>query len=451
MKGLLLYWVVMLLQLILLLHASSAANWGSFSKGSCVLPGYRKYSSRLWNIKGDWESQCKGTSATVQGTYFSSPDKCVNRGLGGEWGEFYVLDSGCNPNWGSFQNDGCKGDGRRQFSSVLWSIPSGESWEKWCAQSWAVVDGVFFFQPSRCVNTALNIWGQFDVPDPCCGNGKAADSTTAPIHDQLRRRRLLATCAAAGGSGGIPPHDNNGFPRTPTDACDAFGADDFDADELAVYLIVTSPNAGRENQFQASGGSSGGLQSFDVYVPSQNSGLRFFPSSLGLSRGAVRSHTIKALAVPVMSASYLSGGNTIPSGSWYSISLQDNDAAAHPTRIIATSQLSGCCLTLGWENSTRTLYMGHVQPDRGASSQALQSGENLANHLRQQAQPFDGVTLTSGHIYHIGANSERYGGYGATGLVRANVLGLIGRNAIQIVVQFVNTTSGLVERFRLGS
>lgn len=446
MRVLFLCWII-----VLLLHArlATAANWGSFRRDSCVRPGYRQYSARLWNIKGDWGTQCRSMPATVQGTYFTNPDNCVNRGgLGGEWGQFYVLDSSCNPNWGSFRNDGCKGDGRRQFSSVLWDIPRGQSWEDWCSQSWAEVDGVFFFKPSRCVNNVLNMWGQFDVPDPCCGNGKADDSTTAPIHDQLRRRLLASTCAAAGGSGGIPPHDNNGFPKTPTDACDAFAAEDFDADDLAVYLIVTSPNAGRDFQFQASGGKSGGLQSFDVFVPSSSSGLRFFPSSLGMNRGAVRSHSIKALAVPVTSASELTAGNTIPSGHWYSVSLQDNDAAQHPARIIATSQLSGCCLTLGWDNSSRTLYMGHVQPYPQASSPALQTGENLANHLRQQAQPFEGVTLPSANIFHIGANSERYGGYGARGLVRANVLGLIGRNAIQIVVQFVNTTSGLVERFR---
>ncbi|MCO5562242.1 hypothetical protein L7F22_015868 [Adiantum nelumboides] len=460
MKGLVVYYSWVILQLtILVLQTTSAAHWGSFSKDSCVLPGYLKYSSKLYGIKGDWESGCQSMPATVKGTYFSKPDNCVNRGLRGEYGEFHVLDSNCNPNWGSFKDDGCKGDGRRQFSSLLWDIPSGQSWEDWCAKSWAIVDGVFFFQPSRCVNTVLNIWGEFDVPDPCCGNGKADDSTTAPIHDQLRRRRLLeapqrrhllATCAAAGGSGGIPPHDNNGFPNTPTDACDAFAAEEFDAQELAVYLAITSSDREQESQFKVSGGKNGGIQSFDVFLPSPSSGLRFFPSSLGLSKGAVRSHTIKALAVPMMSAGDLNGGNTIPSGRWYSVSLQNNDAASRPTRIIATSQLSGCCLTMGWESSSRTLYMGHVQPYRQASSPTLQTGENLANHLRQQAQPFDGVTLSSDNIYHIGANSENFGGYGANdGLVRANVLGLIGRNAIQIVVQFVNTRSGRVDRHRL--
>ncbi|KAH7429821.1 hypothetical protein KP509_09G067800 [Ceratopteris richardii] len=447
-----------LIVILLFLHISSltiwkvwAANWGEFKRDGCVLPGYRKYSARLWNIKGDWEKSCRSMEATVQGTYFRVPDNCVNRGLRGEHGEFYVLDATCDPNWGSFKDDGCKGDGRRQFSSVLWDIPSGESWEKWCAEAWAEVDGVFFLQPSRCVNKILNMWGEFDVPDPCCGNGKAMDSITAPTHDAHPRRRLLASgpvCAAAGGSGGIPPHDDNGFPKTPTDAVDDFGADDFDADMLAVYLIITSPNAGQDRQFLASGGNSGGLQQFDVFVRSPSSGIRIYPNSMGMSKGAIRSQSVKALAVPVTSANDLNDGRTIPSGRWFSVSLQNNAESLHPARIIATSQLSGCCFTLGWDDSSRTLYMGHIQPYPQASSPSLRTGENLANLLRQQEQPFDGVTIPAGQVYYIGANSERYGGYGATGVVRANVLGLIGRNAIQIVVQFVNTTSGLVERFR---
>lgn len=197
-------------------------------------------------------------------TYFRTPDKCIDKGIGGEWGEFYLRDTGCDHSWGSFQDDGCKGDGRRQESSVLYGVPSGLSWEEWCDQAWAEVDGVYFERPSRCVNvgSGINMWGEFDVPDPCCGDAEADDSPTAPLEpgDNLllarantttssssrarRRRSLLQTngdacVTAAGGSGGLPPNDPGRMPSTPADAIDVFG----DPDEFDAWAASFSPPA----------------------------------------------------------------------------------------------------------------------------------------------------------------------------------------------------------------
>ena len=52
--------------------------------------------------------------------------------------------------WGDFQSDNCvgetfsTGDGLRQYSSVLWGIPSGQSWEDHCARASATVQGQYF-------------------------------------------------------------------------------------------------------------------------------------------------------------------------------------------------------------------------------------------------------------------------------------------------------------------
>lgn len=125
------------------LIAVDAAHWGSFSQAKCISPGYMKYYSRLWDIQGDWSTACKEAPATINGVYYTSPENCVDKGVSGMWGEWKVEDSSCNTNWGSFQDDGCKSNGCRQFSSIIWDIPSGVYWEDWCQQSSADVSLVY--------------------------------------------------------------------------------------------------------------------------------------------------------------------------------------------------------------------------------------------------------------------------------------------------------------------
>ncbi|WP_340066461.1 DUF1353 domain-containing protein [Ascidiimonas aurantiaca] len=69
------------------------------------------------------------------------------------------------PKWGDFQKDGQSKPGYRQYSSILWDIPSGVSWEDTCAHMPATVRGHYFHKPSRCIHNGLNMWGEFDVPD----------------------------------------------------------------------------------------------------------------------------------------------------------------------------------------------------------------------------------------------------------------------------------------------
>jgi hypothetical protein len=89
------------------------------------------------------------------------------------WGEFKADHcrkmSDCNP------DGSCVGNGLRQFSAILWDIPWGRSWEAECNETPppAVINGVTFTKPSRCVNTGFNMWGEFDVPDSTCPCGTA--------------------------------------------------------------------------------------------------------------------------------------------------------------------------------------------------------------------------------------------------------------------------------------
>ena len=51
-------------------------------------------------------------------------------------------------NWGDFQSDNCIGEtfntgvGLRQYSSILWGIPWGQSWEDHCARASATVQAI---------------------------------------------------------------------------------------------------------------------------------------------------------------------------------------------------------------------------------------------------------------------------------------------------------------------
>lgn len=158
---------------------AEAANWGSFKSDECTGIGYRQYSAILWNIPWgySWERACAETPATINGHYFSRPTRCVNTGTH-MWGEFDVPDDSC-PHWGDFSNDGCYSDGVRRYSSILWDIPWGYSWETACANEPATVGGYSFSSPTACVNTGTNMWGQFYVSDANCACG------TYPVGNQI--------------------------------------------------------------------------------------------------------------------------------------------------------------------------------------------------------------------------------------------------------------------------
>lgn len=58
---------------------------GSFSQAECAAPSFRKYSSRLWGIDGDWRTACEHTPAWINTVYYDHPWNCVDWGIGGMW------------------------------------------------------------------------------------------------------------------------------------------------------------------------------------------------------------------------------------------------------------------------------------------------------------------------------------------------------------------------------
>ena len=79
---------------------------------------------------------------------------------------FAGLTSARAENWGSFRKQ-CVGNGVAKYSSVLYGIPLGQSWEAACARSTTVINGQRI-RPTRCVNDHVHMWGEFMVRDASC-------------------------------------------------------------------------------------------------------------------------------------------------------------------------------------------------------------------------------------------------------------------------------------------
>jgi hypothetical protein len=78
------------------------------------------------------------------------------------------IKTAAGPRWGNFRPEHCRDMFTRQYSSILWDIPSGTSWESACRNTPAEINGQPFRGATRCVNTGFNIWGQFDVREDSC-------------------------------------------------------------------------------------------------------------------------------------------------------------------------------------------------------------------------------------------------------------------------------------------
>ncbi len=143
-----------------------ATQWGPFKK-ECVGDAVAKYSAILHGIPPgqSWERACASKDAVINGRRHANPTRCVNT-RAAMWGEFVVQgDESCRQpraelRWGEFKDNGCvifdnKGWGMRSFSSVLWGIPPGQSWEATCARTPATVAGKNFAHPTACVKADL--------------------------------------------------------------------------------------------------------------------------------------------------------------------------------------------------------------------------------------------------------------------------------------------------------
>jgi hypothetical protein len=146
------------------------AHWETPQRTGCSAIDTAQYSAILWDIPAGqtWEEACATTPGPAGSAVAGrSPDRCKNTGLH-MWGEWDVADQSCRPKWGPLQG-GCIENGLERYSAILWEIPANVSWEDQCRITPAPEDTpVAGRVPTRCVNTGLNIWGEWDVANTSC-------------------------------------------------------------------------------------------------------------------------------------------------------------------------------------------------------------------------------------------------------------------------------------------
>ena len=91
----------LLVALLAFAHMAEATpSWGSVGDNDCVSPGIKNKFARLNGAGKDWNADCAATPITINGQTFSGSDtQCIDKGLLGEWGQWNVVDTSCNPHW----------------------------------------------------------------------------------------------------------------------------------------------------------------------------------------------------------------------------------------------------------------------------------------------------------------------------------------------------------------
>lgn len=168
--------------------------------------------SRLHDIPWgqDWTAACNRTRMNG-----ALPNKCIDKGAGGMWGEWYQRNhASCQPagpKWGTLEQSGCTSPNKQVVSARLWDIKPGQDWETVCRRTAGPGGrGV----PDRCAKDALStgIWGEWYENRACSkplqwgsfkNNGcvarmKNADSNVAGI-DLSSKRSYSAVLYNVGG------------------------------------------------------------------------------------------------------------------------------------------------------------------------------------------------------------------------------------------------------------
>jgi len=196
-------WSAMAVLLAVSGTAQAGVHWGDWKRDACTKPGYRQYSSVLWDIPwgASWELTCTQTPVLpnyhTRGLPSNHPDRASRCKVAGGrmWGEVDVRDTSCDLQktaptltWGDFKKNECTGDKLREYSAQLMNVPGGMDWQEACkaaqgikykgtagsaalAQRLGKTDKTSL--PDRCnkgsgLGITTGIWGAFDVEDTSC-------------------------------------------------------------------------------------------------------------------------------------------------------------------------------------------------------------------------------------------------------------------------------------------
>ena len=149
--------------------AGAAARWSAWKPGRCRGVARRTYFARLLDTQtNNWDAECKRTRLSLNGKRYPRPARCINKGIGGMWGEIEVTDPSCKPRFGKLFNDGCTKKGTRTWSARLHNTVTN-NWDAECRNSTARLKGQNIGRPTRCKNLGVaGEFGEWDVEDKAC-------------------------------------------------------------------------------------------------------------------------------------------------------------------------------------------------------------------------------------------------------------------------------------------
>ncbi|KAK9826320.1 hypothetical protein WJX74_008622 [Apatococcus lobatus] len=382
-----------------------ALYWGDASDEGCKSPGYRQKSARLYgsSSRSNWNSDCKATpfSPNKYETLSGDDTTCADTGIfTGERGTWQV-----------------------HFPADIKGVGANTQ---------------HFYQPDRCQNVKINIWGEFDYPDnSCCGNtgnpgGKhdelagagsrkllvfppRCDALTGPSLPITAAAFLLALLHSARDQAEIqlrntaiqalqPPTNSAGRnPRTSTRFW-----------ERNVFVPGSNNRQFRDNfrvpVFQAFPANAPPINPPD-YLPAQSDAF---------DATWVPRYTVGAgpLNTPSFSLLNPDGVIDIPTNAFVTIDASGPD-------VLLTAQLTGCAFVWAYDSVNRVFYAAHINPDSTNPNSWAQNGNDLANALTTRAR-FHGTELTV-NVY--GRN-----GFGYTG-TNGNIMAVRNGNGWEVIAQ----------------
>jgi hypothetical protein len=178
---------------------SCTAFWGSVTDSGCSAIGTRKFSAMIHNVPSGqtWEVACATTPGPggMPGVAGRTPDRCINTGLGGMWGEWDVADTSCAPHWGALTG-GCVATGLHRSQAILWDIPANVSWTVACLATPAPAGTALAGQLPTSCRQDVYMWGFWDVPNSRCVCTTVPTTTcrTDPSGGQVCETRPKRVC-----------------------------------------------------------------------------------------------------------------------------------------------------------------------------------------------------------------------------------------------------------------
>ncbi|KAK9826235.1 hypothetical protein WJX74_001814 [Apatococcus lobatus] len=336
------------------------------------------------------------------------------------------------PYWGDASDEGCKSPGYLQMSACLYGSSSRSNWNADCKGTpfspnryetlsasllhfsadikGAGANTQHFYQPDRCQNVKINIWGEFDYPDnSCCGN----TGNPGGKHDELAgagSRKLLV----------FPPRcDALTGPNLPITAAafllallhSARDRAEIQLRNTAIQALQPPTNVAGRNPL-----TSTRFWERDVFVPGSNN--RQFRDNFRVPVF----QAFPASAPPINPPDYLPTQSDAFDATW----VPRYTAGTGPlNNVLLTAQLTGCAFVWAYDSVNCVFYAAHINPDPTSPNNWARNGMALADALTFRAWS---------HGTELIANVYGRNGYGYVG-TNGNIMAVRNGNGWEVIAQ----------------